>query len=465
VEVLLKNSGYKVLLKLPVGAGGVGEARLHGTNQTVLGKVFFEELPFQKLEYLIAHPVVPSRSGYRFAWPIDIGLHPVSNEPVCFFMTRAEDAVDFEAICKAGHWLPLKFLYRVAHHHACSLFDLEQANIHRGDMPNSMVHQDGSITEIDLDSVQITRPDANFTCGWVKHSTIPPELIRFFANDRKDFITTSEHDRWSFAVMLWMLLNGGEHPFACRWLGAGGRPPLLERIERGLWPHSSLHPEVAPRRGSKSLSDFDPELAYLFRRTFDSGHASPQQRPLVGEWIAVLSRLDSAGDVTLSLKDWECVKQGTVGQPAAPPAKPLSRETGLVVAASVCLLAATAAGIRGLASGAPPVQQNNVASSRQEEAVSYRGRALPLPQRADRKWRSREAHQPTRKIASQDRKIFLRTDEGLLSERPTRLQQAGYFPAKDFSEREALSLYDDRRPEGRREIPQLWTQLRARMTP
>lgn len=294
-----------------VGAGGFGEARLHGSNAAFVVKTAIRKdqpLPYDKLCYMISHPLVPSDRGHRYCWPLDICVDPATGERCGYVMEKAEGAVDFERALAAGP--PDRYRLRVAHNLCRSLVDLHRVKIFRSDWPNFMVLIDATVVEIDLDSVQIARPDGQFRSGCVKLSTIPPRLITLQRTGGGEFDTTEEDDLWSLAVVLWMWLRDGESPFACRWTGPGRRPSDLQRIEQGLWPHSGKHPEVEPRRGATPFASLDRELQFLFTKAFEDGHARPEWRPTAADWAAAFARLDRRGDVTLSHDEWRAVQTG-----------------------------------------------------------------------------------------------------------------------------------------------------------
>ncbi len=308
--VKLENSGYTITLAQPAGSGGMGETYLHATNDGMLAKVMFDEFPEAKVRYLMARPLVPSGNGHAFAWPVDIGTDVDTGEAKLYLMPKAKNAVDLPAVIGAADWLPESFKYRVMHNQVRALQDLNQANYFRGDMPNSMVNADGFVTEIDLDSLQVSHRDMQYLCGVGKPDWLAPELIDpLMAGELGDIPTTAEHDAWSIAVSLWMLLRA-DHPFDCRYTGAGKRPTRLERTKRGYWAYSARHPDFQPRRGTPPLAQLAPEIAYLFRQTFETGHGTPAARPNLTAWEAALLRLDGDEEVTLSDYQWRCVEIG-----------------------------------------------------------------------------------------------------------------------------------------------------------
>ncbi|QEG36220.1 hypothetical protein [Bythopirellula goksoeyrii] len=358
-KVRLEKSGYSINLGPPVtnAAGGMGRNFLHETNGGMFLKEMFDEFPEAKIRYLLQNTIVPSRDSHNYAWPLDIGIDEATGEPKFYLMKKVDNSVDLGDVMTAADWLNPDFKTRVALNEVRGLIDLERAGYFPGDMPNAMVDPEGKTTEIDIDSWQITRPGVEFLCGVGKPDWLAPELLAPWREQRLDEIaTTSLHISWSLAVSLWMILRG-DHPFECRFVGAGIKPGRQDRIEQGYWAFSSQHSDFKPRRGTQPLNTLDPELSFLFRKTFEVGHSKHDERPKLADWENALSRLDSGGDVTLSDLEWECVKTGSIPshpikRPARKGAQKPNRKRKVVAVAAVSALgvAAYAAGSYGLSS-------------------------------------------------------------------------------------------------------------------
>ena len=84
---------------------------------------------------------------------------------------------------------------------------------------NVVVSGDLTVTVIDCDSVQLETPKQFFGSSYCQLEFRAPELqgIEELAAHRRD----PAADRWSLAVLIWMMLMDGFHPFAGVWTGAG----------------------------------------------------------------------------------------------------------------------------------------------------------------------------------------------------------------------------------------------------
>lgn len=322
-----ENSTREETLGQTLGQGAYGAARLGGSGATVWKG---GEIEFPKVRYLITHRVVPTRPWYSYAWPEAIGLDQ-AGQPVAYAMAQAKNGVDTMKLFSPVN-VPAAFRVRVALNHIRSLIDLEACGYRRGDVPNSVFHDDGSITEFDLDSLQVTRPDAQFNGGFFKALTVPPELIDHFeSGGGPGFEVTREHDAWVAAVLVWLLLMEGEHPFDFCWQGVGQRPHRSEIVKAGLWPYSGRFSDVTPRPATKRFDTLDAELQVLFEKAFLFGHpnADPQCRPALSAWESALARLDCGGDVTLDPAQWIAISSGhpvpAARKPVAPPPRRVRR--------------------------------------------------------------------------------------------------------------------------------------------
>lgn len=292
MNVLLPNNDTAFPLGPTIGMGGYGRTHDWASGEDV-AKV--TEVYLAKLEYLIANRLVPTRIGHRYAWPYAIIRDATTGQPCGCVMQKAVDGIDTERLFSPVP-LPKWIRVRVATNHVHSLIDLEAAGYRRGDFPNSLFHQDGSITEVDLDSLQINHPGATFNGGNVKAITAPPEVLEHFrGGGEPGFETTREHDAWSIAVLIWLILMQGEHPFDAVPVGPGAAADIDERTRAGHWPHDPNCLEAEPRPGSRPLTDLEPTLQSLFRQTFVDGHPNrdPRNRPTIQAWAKVLEPIDA----------------------------------------------------------------------------------------------------------------------------------------------------------------------------
>ena len=152
---------------------------------------------------------------------------------------------------------------------------------------------DSRVTLVDADSLQVrdAETDTVYRSGVGKAEFTPPELqgVSFGEIDR-----TEVHDRFGLAVLLYLLLMEGTHPFAVRMDSDREALPVEARIRRGLFPHARANGDCHPPRLSPRFDALHPPLQALFARAFVQGHADPASRPSPAEWRDALAEAEAA---------------------------------------------------------------------------------------------------------------------------------------------------------------------------
>jgi tRNA A-37 threonylcarbamoyl transferase component Bud32 len=280
---------------LLLGAGGEARVLAHPHDGDLVAKLYHEPTlaKARKVELMMADEPALDASAATLAWPRDLLLE-MGGGFAGFLMERAEGPRVFELYNPSTrrHAAPKSsyaLLHRVGANVAAAFEALHARGYVVGDVNESNVLVDdfGSVTLVDTDSMQVPDP-AN---GTVHRSRVgkaeftPPELQgRSFA----DFDRSPEHDRFGLAVLLFLLLMEGTHPFAGRMADGSEAPPVEERIRRGLFPHGT-HREIHPPMLAPEITLLHPALRSLFVRAFVDGHRDPAARPTAAEWRAVLA--------------------------------------------------------------------------------------------------------------------------------------------------------------------------------
>ena len=275
-----------------LGLGAGGEARVVAIpgDPSLVAKLYHHPTigRARKLALMMEDPPRLDASSATLAWPADLLLDG-RGRFAGFLMPRAEGPRVFEfynpstrrktaPLCEYG------LLHRAGANLAAAFDALHGRGYVVGDVneSNVLVGAGGVVTLVDTDSFQVRDPGDGSVhrSGVGKPEFTPPELQgRPFG----DFDRSPEHDRFGLAVLLFLLLMEGTHPFAGRMRSGGETPPVEERIRRGLFPHHGhdavLLPRMAPR-----FSLLHPGLRALFVRAFVDGHADPAARPAAAEW-------------------------------------------------------------------------------------------------------------------------------------------------------------------------------------
>jgi hypothetical protein len=277
-----------------LGAGGEARVMAVPGDDSLVAKLYHEPTvaKARKVALMMADEPALDTSAAALAWPRDL-LVDERGRFAGFLMERAAGPRVFEFYNPSTrrHAAPrgdYSLLHRVGANVAAAFEALHARGYVIGDVneSNVLVRPGGAVTLVDTDSMQVRDP----ADGTVHRSRVgkaeftPPELQgRPFA----DFDRSPEHDRFGLAVLLFLLLMEGTHPFAGRLEDGGEMPPIEERIRRGLFPHDD-HVEIRPPKLAPDFSLLDPGLRALFVRCFEDGHADPSARPTAAEWRAAL---------------------------------------------------------------------------------------------------------------------------------------------------------------------------------
>jgi TonB family protein len=294
-----RSSGDAVTLDpaLEIGAGGEARVlRVPGEDGLVAKLYRAPTLAHAaKLARMIEAPPA-LEGGAALAWPVDLLTDPNGGRFAGFLMPRAEGPRIFELynpvsrrhVAPLFDWgrlhragMGLAAAFDALHGHGYVVGDVNESNI-------LVSPEDASVTLVDADSFQVRDPltGAVYRSGVGKAEFTPPELqgARFAEVDR-----APEHDRFGLAVLLFLLLMEGTHPFAQRFEGDAEALPVEERIRRGLYPHARPDDDCKPPRLSPPVQTLHPGLQALFLRCFVQGHADPAARPSAAEWRDALA--------------------------------------------------------------------------------------------------------------------------------------------------------------------------------
>jgi hypothetical protein len=287
--------------ELEIGAGG--EAVVYGVpgDGSLVAKLYHHPAieRARKLGMMLAHPPAMPE-GTAIAWPADLLLDG-GGRFAGFVMPRAEGPRLFEfynpvsrrGVAPAFH---AGLLHRAGRNLAAAFDALHAAGYVVGDVNESNLlvsPADAAVTLVDADSLQVRDAETGtvFRSKVGKAEFTPPELqgVSFETVDRAE-----THDRFGLAVLLYLLLMEGTHPFATRLRAHGEAMPVEARIRRGLFPHASADDDCHPPRLSPPFDALHPPLRALFLRAFAAGHADPAVRPSPAEWRDALEAAEAA---------------------------------------------------------------------------------------------------------------------------------------------------------------------------
>jgi DNA-binding helix-hairpin-helix protein with protein kinase domain len=300
MNLLLERRGDLISL-LPVLTRG-GEGSIHPVlgEPGIVAKVFARPSAERadKLRAMIDNPpVVAGNAPVVLAWPIDLLLN-ANGECVGYVMPYVKDKEPLFTNAHPGtrpRWADYPFLLRTAKNVAVAVSAFHRHGYVVGDINefNILVGPDASVAVVDTDSIQVRTKRELFRCLVGKPEFTPPELLQtgtsFGQVDRYP-----HHDSFGLAVLIFLLLMDGNHPFAARYVGAGGRQTQTERIAQGQWPYSrQRNGDYRPRRQAPPLESLSPDVQRLMRECFEAGHNNPTCRPTADHWYQALAKAEA----------------------------------------------------------------------------------------------------------------------------------------------------------------------------
>lgn len=299
MATLRRGNNKPLTLGQWLGAGGEAAVYAVVGEPALVAKLYHQPtaLHAAKLRAMIANPPrEPARlQGHRsLAWPADLILD-TRGTVVGFLMPRIDFATsapllklynpqDREQTAPGFTW---EYLLRTAsniasvvevlHAHGYVIGDLNESNL--------FVTDRTLVTLVDCDSMQVPGPaGALFRCLVGKAEYTPPEL------QGQDFAAVNRGpsaDNFGLAILTFMLLMEGVHPFAGVWRGAGTPPPIETNIKNCRCPYTQPK-ALAPPPYAPSFTILPPRLQALTLRCFGTGCADPAQRPTAQEWHQAL---------------------------------------------------------------------------------------------------------------------------------------------------------------------------------
>ena len=310
MQLVRQSSGQRVSIDTSSEVGMGGEARIYAITGEphLVAKIYHQPTNerIRKLTAMLANPPedpMRSQDHLSIAWPVDLLLTPETNPQIVgYLMPRVNGMrpiADYYHPRTRREQCPLfnnLYLHRVARNLAASVAALHRYGYVVGDVneSNILVADTALVTLVDTDSFQV-RDVSNgllYRCPVGKAEFTPPELqhAKLSEVDR-----ISAQDRFGLAVLIFLLLMEGTHPYAGVFQGNGDPPSLAERIGQGHSPYRKhrripYHPvPTAPPFGT-----LHPSIQKLFVRCFTKGHRRPKRRPDARTWQKALHVAEKA---------------------------------------------------------------------------------------------------------------------------------------------------------------------------
>jgi len=299
-HTLFDSRGNPVVLGKKIGSGGEGDVyEIAPHRMDVLAKIYHKPLTAERQEKLRVMVSGCNDELKEFsAWPLDL-IHAGKNGHVCgFVMPRITDCEPIHKVYGPSHrkeafpnadW---KFLVRTAKNLAAAFYIIHKYGYVIGDVNegNILVTKKACVRLIDCDSFQVQAHDRIYHCEVGVPQFTPPELQK-----SKDFkmLRTQNHDNFGLAILIFLLLFMGRHPFSGVYKGKDDMP--IERAiaeYRFAFGRNAALKAMSPPPNAVGLSIVPGEVASLFEQAFTESALQSWGRPTANDWWNVLDALE-----------------------------------------------------------------------------------------------------------------------------------------------------------------------------
>lgn len=291
-------SGREIHLEALIGQGGEGAVYGIRSSEDLVAKVYHRPLTAEraaKIQFMSS--LSNSTLNQVSAWPTGLLLAKSGRAPVGLLLPRVKNAKDIHKLYSPKSRLSeftradWRFLVRACTNTARAFGAVHATGSIIGDINEGsvLVAPDATVKLIDCDSFQITDQGRRYLCEVGVETFTPPELQ---GKNLRQTVRTVNHDSFGLAVMLFLLLFMGRHPFAGRFLGRGDMP-IPKAISELRFAYSAMRADVQMDRppNTPALSIVGDEVAFLFERAFAKQMISGG-RPEPQEWVQALVGLE-----------------------------------------------------------------------------------------------------------------------------------------------------------------------------
>lgn len=295
--VVVDAEGRLLKLGRKLGQGGEGAVFELEGEPGIAAKIHHQPLtPLRAEKIRVMAGMRTERIDRLAAWPTNLLSLP-SGAPIGLTMPKVTGHKDIHHLYgpksrrtefPGADW---RFLIRVAANLSRAVATIHDARSVIADINHGgvLVSQDARVRLIDCDSFQIVDAGKTYLCDVGVPTFTPPELQGLlFA----EIVRTPNHDNFGLAVLIFLTLFMGRHPFAGRHLGLG-EMPIERAIGEGRFAYgadcASFQMERPP--GAPPLGIASPAVAGLFERAFARASRGGG-RPTAAEWAEALGTLE-----------------------------------------------------------------------------------------------------------------------------------------------------------------------------
>lgn len=291
--------GESIQLGALVGQGGEGTVYDLAGYQNHVAKVYHRPLQQNRIDKITAMARIKTDMLEKLtAWPAGL-ICGKDRKPIGLIMPKVSGRKSIHQLYSPKsrridfHRVDWRFLARAAantaraftavHDNACVIGDVNHGGI--------LVAQDATVRLIDCDSFQVSYLGQHYLCEVGVETFTPPELQgRAFAG----VVRTPNHDNFGLAVLTFLLLFMGRHPFAGRYSGPEDMP-IAKAIKdyRFAYGQNAAAAGMSRPPSTPELSVVGPRLASMFEQAF-SRQGTSSGRPVARDWVAALAEFEAS---------------------------------------------------------------------------------------------------------------------------------------------------------------------------
>ena len=285
-------------LKLGAVIGQGGEAAVYDVTSLpgIVAKIYHKPIDADRAAKIRVMPSIANDGLSKLtSWPRDL-LANRQGQPVGLLIPKVpgKDAHHLCSPKSRANEFPgtdWRFLIRTATNIARAFAVVHDAGCVIGDVNYGgvLIAPDATVKLIDCDSFQVTIRGKRYPCTVGTATFSPPELQgKHFAS----VVRTVNHDNFGLAVIAFLMLFNGRHPFAGRFMGAGDMP-IEKAIEEVRFAFGSRHQSVQMMRppATPELSAVGADVMLLFERAF-ARESLPGGRPTARDWVSGLTAME-----------------------------------------------------------------------------------------------------------------------------------------------------------------------------
>jgi DNA-binding helix-hairpin-helix protein with protein kinase domain len=330
---VVDGRGQRLRLGPLLGRGGEGSVFELSASPDLVAKIYHSALSAERVDKIRTMIALRNdRIGRLTAWPVDLLSMASSRAPIGLLMPKITGRKDIHHLYspksrrvdfQRADW---RFLIRASANTARAFAVVHETGCIIGDVNHGgvLVAQDATVRLIDCDSFQVMNARRRFLCEVGVETFTPPELQ---GKSFKGVIRHQNHDNFGLAVLIFLLLFMGRHPFAGRYLGPDQMPiPRAIKECRFAYGARRAIAQMEQPPGTPALSIVGDDVAFLFERAF-AKEMIAGGRPTPRDWVDGLERLEKVlKQCSANPSHWHrndtscpwCPMEGATGVPLFP---------------------------------------------------------------------------------------------------------------------------------------------------